>query len=600
MDPDQSSAFLSGERFQSLQRLDEVLRCEICKLFMQGAVSLAECGHSFCSECIRGYISACKADPCCPVCKKKVQTSSIQANSVLQAAIQHYIASRSLIVELVRSSAPESRTIASARASTRQTGKRARDDTEDEVVEIVSAPSVAASRAAGGPTSASSALPSRPDPPPRLPSKNYHMLKAAQLKDLCASVGLRADGDADTLRYRHESYTTSYNAAVDSIPRYEYNPTAHCEAVRALAQGGAQRKKILADTEKKVQAWLQDKSGRAAIARAQPSLFHFQTSGSSEGSSAGTSIGAGYAGSSSSSALASAGAVPLNQMAVVTPAMQAHFKELRRTLLEEHAKRKAQRAQENRANSSAGMGAGGHAAASAGHTSAGRSAVIAPLPATCHAVWSETCNRPFFFDSEKGIGSWEHPAGTEATAAWQSMGREHGRLASDASSLAHVSGQSNIAQRVVRTRAGSEGSASSSGAGHTSAAGAAHSNSMQGIAQERRAAGPEDVPSDAPTAASPAASRRSKRQKGPAVHVHAAVQAEGGGTAAGAPSDSSAATRAEQGLSSSATAAAAATLPAGSSTSGQPASGGWLCARCTFENKPRAVKCAACHSGRSM
>ena len=57
------------------------LQCEICRQFYCNAVSLRDCHHSFCSECIRVSLSiekrGMKRIGSCPICRKEVKEDSV-------------------------------------------------------------------------------------------------------------------------------------------------------------------------------------------------------------------------------------------------------------------------------------------------------------------------------------------------------------------------------------------------------------------------------------------------------------------------------------------------------------------------------------------
>lgn len=80
-----------------LEALDETLRCKLCSEQFHAAVSISspECGHSFCSECIRNafhaQLSSLKREMKCPICRYLVKSPNLDKilvpNRTLQEAV---------------------------------------------------------------------------------------------------------------------------------------------------------------------------------------------------------------------------------------------------------------------------------------------------------------------------------------------------------------------------------------------------------------------------------------------------------------------------------------------------------------------------------
>lgn len=89
---------------KKLKDLEESsLNCHICRQFYCNAVSLRDCHHSFCSECIRVSLShekrSMKRIGTCPICRKEVKEDSdyIMPNWALQDAVHKFQNLRSLL-----------------------------------------------------------------------------------------------------------------------------------------------------------------------------------------------------------------------------------------------------------------------------------------------------------------------------------------------------------------------------------------------------------------------------------------------------------------------------------------------------------------------
>ncbi|KAI0373293.1 hypothetical protein BV20DRAFT_1119336 [Pilatotrama ljubarskyi] len=79
-----------------LRVLDDALRCDICRDFYDAPVSL-NCGHSFCSVCIR---SALPANATCPSCRKPASEVHLRKNVAVESAVQAWREARPLILRL--------------------------------------------------------------------------------------------------------------------------------------------------------------------------------------------------------------------------------------------------------------------------------------------------------------------------------------------------------------------------------------------------------------------------------------------------------------------------------------------------------------------
>ncbi|KAI0637400.1 hypothetical protein C8Q77DRAFT_1155241 [Trametes polyzona] len=79
-----------------LRALDDALRCDICRDFYDAPVAL-NCGHSFCSVCIR---SALPQNPTCPTCRKDASEIHLRKNVTAESAVYAWKTARSLILRL--------------------------------------------------------------------------------------------------------------------------------------------------------------------------------------------------------------------------------------------------------------------------------------------------------------------------------------------------------------------------------------------------------------------------------------------------------------------------------------------------------------------
>ncbi|KAF6758258.1 hypothetical protein DFP72DRAFT_888528 [Ephemerocybe angulata] len=88
--PDQTKA-------PGLRTLDATFRCSICGDVFDAPVTI-NCGHCFCSGCLRTYLGTKQE---CPACRKAANEGHIRPNYVMEEAISAWNESRSYILELI-------------------------------------------------------------------------------------------------------------------------------------------------------------------------------------------------------------------------------------------------------------------------------------------------------------------------------------------------------------------------------------------------------------------------------------------------------------------------------------------------------------------
>ena len=82
-----------------LQLIEKSLKCSICHATMRSAVLLSNCGHSFCSYCIRQFLLKEKI---CPLCRKPATESDIVRNITLNEVLDIFKEQRNDLLELCR------------------------------------------------------------------------------------------------------------------------------------------------------------------------------------------------------------------------------------------------------------------------------------------------------------------------------------------------------------------------------------------------------------------------------------------------------------------------------------------------------------------
>ncbi|KAI0928009.1 hypothetical protein AcW1_005392 [Taiwanofungus camphoratus] len=79
-----------------LRQLDDALRCSICGELYEAPVTL-NCGHCYCSLCIRSALSD-KAE--CPICRQSASESHLRKNLVVESSVKAWTAARDFMLRV--------------------------------------------------------------------------------------------------------------------------------------------------------------------------------------------------------------------------------------------------------------------------------------------------------------------------------------------------------------------------------------------------------------------------------------------------------------------------------------------------------------------
>ncbi|KAK0714808.1 hypothetical protein B0H67DRAFT_488576 [Lasiosphaeris hirsuta] len=262
-----------------LMPVEQAFRCHVCKDFYNSPM-LTSCNHTFCSICIRRYLST---DPTCPLCRAKVEEVKLRGNWALREAVDAFVQARDTLLQVARkpvaAPSPPKRKAAEYdethtdgrenkrhRMSTRSRRVKGGEVTaammreEYDAIEsddstysepddgLVACPicqkrmkvnqvdphleascvgppdeqSSSASRSRGNPNSNSrSARPAvqispQKTRPERLPALAYSMIKDGALRKKMAELGLSTAGSRPMLERRHQEWVIIWNANCDS------------------------------------------------------------------------------------------------------------------------------------------------------------------------------------------------------------------------------------------------------------------------------------------------------------------------------------------------------------------------------------------------
>jgi hypothetical protein len=139
---------------KEFKELDDSLRCDICHDRYKAAVTIAdpECGHSFCSECIRKRfrvgLKGLKRQASCPTCRFVVVNSYVDGALIPNRALQEMVHSWSSYVKTLNAArnstdtaSPSAVPALSSRVRKRRRVEYAEEGDDDDVIEVSVQPS---------------------------------------------------------------------------------------------------------------------------------------------------------------------------------------------------------------------------------------------------------------------------------------------------------------------------------------------------------------------------------------------------------------------------------------------------------------------------
>src|SRR5438046_8746757 len=85
----------------ALAPLESALRCQVCKDFFNTPM-MTSCSHTFCSLCIRRYLSQ---EGRCPACRTADQELKLRRNWVVEELVNGFVDGREVLLEFARNSA---------------------------------------------------------------------------------------------------------------------------------------------------------------------------------------------------------------------------------------------------------------------------------------------------------------------------------------------------------------------------------------------------------------------------------------------------------------------------------------------------------------
>lgn len=201
-DTDESDWGKAGQLAQNLKHLEVLLRCPICRQFLDTPVVL-KCGHHFCSSCARENLTQAGSKGVCPVCRKSANVGDITSSPTLDEIIQTFRTVRPSLLSLV--------------LSTNGIGTGSSQVLKAAPVAAAPAEAVQARpllrHAAQGDTKASTAQMST-----RIMNPSWSQMKDEEIKTLLRSKGLRVEKRErkDVWINRYTRFVNAFRVEVDA------------------------------------------------------------------------------------------------------------------------------------------------------------------------------------------------------------------------------------------------------------------------------------------------------------------------------------------------------------------------------------------------
>eukprot|EP00535_Pseudo-nitzschia_heimii_P007066 CAMPEP_0197190686 /NCGR_PEP_ID=MMETSP1423-20130617/22150_1 /TAXON_ID=476441 /ORGANISM="Pseudo-nitzschia heimii, Strain UNC1101" /LENGTH=414 /DNA_ID=CAMNT_0042643133 /DNA_START=268 /DNA_END=1509 /DNA_ORIENTATION=+ len=201
--------FLEDNIPKDFEDLDRTFRCSICASLFDKAVTIKECGHTFCSVCIRNYWVAIRngvhrQEKSCPICRTTVKVMDVEKALVMNRSIQESVkAFKQMLLIHHRSSNDQIEGSKRKRRSSKRTSSETGDENkfchEDE------------NDSCGNDSNKrNNEIPVQK----RMQSRNYDRMKRKDLQNLCKELTIPTTGTEQELANRLRNYQNMWNAEV--------------------------------------------------------------------------------------------------------------------------------------------------------------------------------------------------------------------------------------------------------------------------------------------------------------------------------------------------------------------------------------------------
>lgn len=206
--------FLESNIPKDFKDLDQTFRCQICASLFDKAVTIKECGHTFCSVCIRDYWVSIRTGihrqkTACPTCRTPVNGMDIEKALVMNRSIQDGVkAFRKMILQHNRSSNDQVENSQSTCFRQRRRRSERKSSATIDNAQFAHEGETLASGNDG--ESGDEELPIHK----KMESRNYSRMKKRELKKLCRDSNISTSGSEQELIDRLRNYQSMWNAEV--------------------------------------------------------------------------------------------------------------------------------------------------------------------------------------------------------------------------------------------------------------------------------------------------------------------------------------------------------------------------------------------------
>ncbi|RMZ84730.1 hypothetical protein DV737_g920, partial [Chaetothyriales sp. CBS 132003] len=204
----------------SLMPIESSLRCQVCKDFYTTPM-MTSCSHTFCSLCIRRYLSQ---EGKCPACREPDQEIRLRRNWAVQELVAGFVEARDGLLGFARAMAagkadatavyedePQPDGFVACPSCSRRIKEAVINAHLDRCLSGTAAPQPLQIQA-GTLVYAQN----KPSSMSRLPTINYNLLNESKLRSKLRDLGIRSTGSRELMSKRHTEWVNLWNANCDS------------------------------------------------------------------------------------------------------------------------------------------------------------------------------------------------------------------------------------------------------------------------------------------------------------------------------------------------------------------------------------------------
>ena len=248
--------FLEDNIPENFKDLDQTFRCLICSNLFDKAVTIKECGHTFCSVCINMYWVSVRngvhrQEKSCPICRTTVNVLNVEKALVMNRSIQEGVkAFKQLLINHHRSSKSGIENTTTPHIQSRRKSRKRKSPTTVDCDQSIDSDEICS--ASGDDEISDDELPIQH----KIQSRNYSRMKKKELQKLCREYKISTSGSEQELIDRLRTFQNMWNAELlhsidpqkpsDIAARLMKQEKAqHDEKKREQMYGGAHNKECI-------------------------------------------------------------------------------------------------------------------------------------------------------------------------------------------------------------------------------------------------------------------------------------------------------------------------------------------------------------------